>query len=97
MKNMKYQNRAREPGFIEERLMGLLASMLFSVPTAAILWLYINASLLSWDLFLGSSLFWGCMVFFMAVALFFPAMFPSMLGAIWRAIIYMQSWRRWWI
>ncbi len=78
--------------------MGLLASMLFSIPTAVFLWLWVNQQLaiyVHWDAFLSSAVLWYTILGFMAFALLFPNIFPSIMGGIWRFILGIQKWWGW--
>lgn len=89
------RNRAQsEP--IESRLIGLFASLFFSVPTAALIWFAVNKELAYWGAgFLGSSYLIGCIGIFALLAFLFPTLFPSILGAIWRGIVSVGRWWGW--
>lgn len=82
-------------GPIETRLIGLLASLFFSVPTAALIWLVVNKELAFWGGFLGSTYLVACIIVFAVMALLFPRLFPSILGGIWRGILKFERWWGW--
>lgn len=88
--------RNREQGGpIESRLIGLCASLFFSIPTAALLWLVVNRELAYWGGFLGSTYLVTCIIVFAALAVLVPRLFPSILGGIWRGIIKFERWWGW--
>jgi len=83
-------------GFLESRLIGLFASLLFSVPTAAFIWLGVNKQLALLDAgFFTSDYLVGCIVLFFVLALLFPQLFPSILGSIWRGLLKVERWWGW--
>lgn len=79
-------------GHIESRLISLLASLVFSVPTAALIWFGINKELAYWGEFLSSNYLVACIIVFAVLALLFPQLFPSILGAIWRSLLKVEGW-----
>lgn len=79
---------------LQSRMISLFVSLLFSVPTAALLWLSVNKQLALLDAgFLTSAYLLGCIVVFCVLALLFPQFFPSILGYIWRGML---KFGRWW-
>jgi hypothetical protein len=81
-----------KPGFFLSRLISMLASLFFSLPTAVILWFGLNTQLAhvsSADLFLTSKVLWLTILVFIIVSLVSPRVFNSMLAMIWRVIIYL--------
>ena len=82
-------------GPIQARVMGLLASLFFSVPTTIIVWIAINKEIAFWvssKEILGSNLFLTVLAIFVVVALVFPKLFPSMLGKMWLGLIKYEKW-----
>lgn len=79
----------------ESRLISLLASLLFSVPTAAFIWLGVNKGLAYWGGFLSSTYVLVCILVFAVLAFLFPRLFPAILGAVWRGILGVQRWWGW--
>jgi len=68
---------------------------LFAVPTAALLWFATNKRLAVWGpkgAFFGTNGFWVVLGFFAFVSFFFPKLFPSLLGKIWRGFIKFENW-----
>ena len=89
------RNRSQD-GFLGSRLIGLFASLFFSVPTAALIWFGVNKQLAYFDArFFGSSYLVGCIVVFSVIALLLPQLFPSILGGIWRSILKVERWWGW--
>lgn len=83
-------------GPIESRLISLFASLFFSVPTAAFVWIWVNLELARyWDGFLSSSYLVTCIIVFAVLALLLPQLFPSILGGIWRGIAKAWGWLGW--
>jgi len=79
---------------ILDRLLAMLASLFFSIPTALMIWLSINRELAWWwDAFLDSFYLWGSIVIFALLAFVAPRLFPSVLGFIWNT--FMKLWH-WW-
>ncbi len=86
--------RNRE-GPLQSFIMGQLAAAIFSVPTAGLLWLLTNKHLAIWaagDVFWGAKGFWIVVGVFAFVSVFFPRLFPSLLGFVWRSIIRVEQW-----
>lgn len=78
---------------LQSRMISLFVSLLFSVPTAALLWLSVNKQLALLDAgFLTSAYLLGCIVVFCILALLFPQFFPSILGYIWRGMLKVGRW-----
>lgn len=77
-------------GPIESRLISLFASLFFSVPTAALIWLGVNKELAFWGGFLSSTYLIACIIIFAVLALLLPQLFPSILGSIWRGIVRVE-------
>ncbi len=89
------RNRSQR-GSLESRLIGLFASLIFSVPTAALIWFGVNKQLAYfYDGFLSSSYLVVCIIVFALIALLFPQLFPSILGGIWRGILKVERWWGW--
>ncbi|MEW5754760.1 MAG: hypothetical protein AB1810_00500 [Pseudomonadota bacterium] len=83
---MNYAKKNSET--LEARLMGVLASLLFSIPTCVLLWLMINVELISFDTVIGLQ---GVLILigaFAMLAFVLPNLFPSLLGRLWRAMLY---------
>ena len=78
------------------RLIGLFASLFFSVPTAAFVWLGINKQLAYFDAgFFSSTYLVACILVFAVIALLLPQLFPSILGRVWRGILKIERWWGW--
>jgi hypothetical protein len=75
-----------DEGFLEARLYGPFASLIFSVPTAFIIWMWANIELASFGGFIGSYYLVASIGIFSIIALLFPRLFPSILGFIWHAM-----------
>ena len=82
-------------GPIESRLISLVVSLFFSIPTAALLWLVVNQRLFSWGGFLKSDYLVACIIVFAVMAFVFPQLFSSILGGIWRCIFFILRWFGW--
>ena len=80
-----------------DRLISVLVSLIFTVPTVSLVWFGLGKQLALLGNGSGLSLntFLGAMVILSVVAFVFPAVFPSILGAIWRAIIKVQKLWQW--
>ena len=76
-----------DEGFFEARLFGLFASLIFSVPTAFIIWMWTNIEIFHFGGFVGSNYLVASIVVFSVIALLFPKLFPSMLGSIWNVMV----------
>ena len=87
--------RPVSPPSLETRLVGVFASLFFSVPTAALIWLGVNKELALWGSFLDSSYLVATVILFALIALLSPLLFPSLLGAIWRWVLKVQQWWGW--
>ena len=86
-------NNRNQGGPIESRLISLFASLFFSIPTAAFVWLWVNLELaVYWDGFLSSRYLVTCIIVFAVLALLLPKLFPSILGGIWRGIGKIWNW-----
>lgn len=72
-----------------DRLAAFVASMLFAVPTAFLVWLVANAHFVQVGGFLSSAWLWGAVVVFGVASLMAPNAFPSLLGAIWRFLYWL--------
>ena len=78
------------------RLTGLLASLFFSIPIAAFIWLGVNKQLAYFDAgFFSSDYLIGCVILFAIIAFLLPQLFPAILGAIWRGILKIERWWGW--
>ncbi|MBU2875040.1 hypothetical protein [Marinobacter salexigens] len=89
------RNRGQD-GPIEIRLISLFASLFFSVPTAAFVWLWVNLELaVYWDGFLSSRYLIFSILGFAVLALLLPRLFPSILGSVWRGIAKVWHWWGW--
>lgn len=84
-----------ESGPIESRLISLFASLFFSVPTAALIWLGVNKELSYSGGFLGSNYLIACIIVFAVMALLLPRLFPSILGGIWQGMLTIERWWGW--
>ncbi|WP_228151152.1 hypothetical protein [Tamilnaduibacter salinus] len=80
---------------MESRLTSLFASLFFSVPTAALIWLGVNKELAFWGGFLSSHYLLGSILIFAAIAFVLPRLFPSILGAVWRGVLRIERWWGW--
>lgn len=89
------RRRNKQEGPVTRFLMGQLAALFFSVPTAVFLWLFTNRELALWgngNLFLNTLGFWMIVGFFVLISAIFPKLFPSILSKIWRGIIRFDQW-----
>lgn len=77
------------------RFMSVLSSLVFSVPTAMLIWLGVNVEAARWGAFLGASYLWVSIGIFALIAFVAPAFFPSMMGAIWRGCLKLWHWWGW--
>ncbi len=96
---MKRRNRRikeSKEGPIKAWFMGLLAAMVFAFPTAILIWLLTNRKLALYgpsNAYINGTGFWLIIGFFAFTATFFPRLYPSILGKIWRFIInYERNW-----
>ncbi|MBN3564300.1 hypothetical protein [Aliamphritea spongicola] len=93
----------REEGPVIGFIMNLFASVVFSVPTALLLWFGLNRDwalenpdATAGGLYLTGSGFWillGALVF---VGVCFPRLFPGLMGYCWRKIIRLGRWVTHW-
>ncbi len=77
-----------------DRLMSLLAAMVFAIPTAVFLWFFLNsqfAFISNGESFLRSSVLWAVLAFFTVIAVLFENFFPKLLFFIWRLIVKIGS------
>lgn len=95
MVRKRMANNDSQAGPIEARVIGLLASLIFSIPTAVLLWVGVNKELAHWGGFLGSSYLLGCMVAFAVLALLLPRLFPAILGGVWRWMMKIERYWGW--
>lgn len=85
--------RQAEAYSLLDRLLAMLASLFFSIPTALIIWLCINWELtLWWDGFLDSFYLWGSILLFALLAFTAPRLFPTILGGVWNTFIKLWNW-----
>lgn len=83
-------------GPVESRLIALCASLVFSIPTAVLIWLWTNMELARyWGSFLSSDYLIACIIIFAVLALLLPRLFPSILGSIWRGMLRVWDWWGW--
>lgn len=78
--------------------MGLLASLVLSVPTFFYIWVGVNKNLAlvsPTDTYINSAYLWGAILIFSAIALIWPNTFISIIGSIWRQILKVQKWWGW--
>jgi hypothetical protein len=68
---------------MKDRLISVAASLVFSVPTAVVIWLIVNAHLAYAGDFLGSAYLWASIVIFAIAAFVAPDTFPEILEKIW--------------
>jgi hypothetical protein len=77
-----------------DRLIAVLAAMVFAVPTAFFVWFFLNnqiALLGTASGFFGSSVLWAVLGVFIVIAVLFESFFPKLLFFIWRLIIKIGS------
>ncbi len=77
-----------------DRLISVLAAMIFAVPTAFFLWFFLNnhlAYISSGSSFIGSSVLWAVLAFFTVISVLFEDVFPKLLFFIWRLIVKIGS------
>jgi len=95
---MGYQRRGsskKTANPIAERVIGLIVSLVFAVPTAILIWFATNKNLAllgSSNTLLGSDGFWLILGVFALVAVILPNFFPSLLGKIWHTFIKIENW-----
>lgn len=87
---MKYTRATPQALSLGDRLLSVLVSLFFSVPTAILLWVLANVELALYWWSDGPGLTW----LFVLVAVFgvsafiMPRLFPSILSTIWQGIIW---------
>ncbi|WP_271272093.1 hypothetical protein [Aliamphritea hakodatensis] len=96
---------SREEGPVIGFIMNLFASVMFSVPTAILLWFGLNTV---WaketvgypsaqnELFLSSSSFWILLGALICIGICFPRFFPGIMGFCWRQIMRLGHWINHW-
>lgn len=77
------------------RLMAMLFSLFVSVPTAALIWLWVNRELAFWGGFVGSRYLLLSVVVFAVIAFIAPRLFPALLGRIWHGMLSVNRWWGW--
>jgi len=92
---MKRSREVNPDHSISGRLMGVLSSLCFSLPTAMLIWLAVNVQAASWGGFLSASYLWVSIAVFALIAFVAPSLFPSLLGTIWRGFIKLWNWWGW--
>lgn len=92
---MQGKRRKRAEPVGESRLMSMIASLFFSVPTAFLLWLAVNINLAFWGGFIGTPYLWGTIGVFALLAFAMPTLFPSLLGRIWQGMVNFSRWWGW--
>lgn len=78
--------------FIRDALTGVLASLVFSVPTAILIWLLVNSELVGWHRFLTTDYLLLMVAGFAVLALILPDLFPALMAKVWRWLV---QWLRW--
>lgn len=68
---------------MKDRLISVAASLVFSVPTAAVVWLIVNIHLAYVGDFLGSGYLWTTIAIFAIAAFVAPDTFPEILEKVW--------------
>lgn len=71
------------------RLMAALFSLFVSVPTAALIWFWVNRELSYWGGFVGSQYLLISVAVCAVIAFVAPRFFPILIGKVWHAM-------RWW-
>lgn len=90
---MKRKHETEET--LGSRLMAALFSLFVSVPTAALIWLWVNRELAFWGGFVSSSYLLVSVVIFALIAFAAPRLFPRLLGRIWHGMISVNRWFGW--
>lgn len=93
--NIIKRHHQKSDSVLVDFLLGQFVSFLFALPTTALIWFVSNKYLAIWgpdNAFLGGDVFWGGVVFFAFISLFFPALFPSLLGKAWQGLINAEKW-----
>ena len=79
-----------------DRLMSVLLSIVFSVPTAILVWFGLNFELtFHFDVFISSKYLWGSVVVFSIIAFVAPDLFTSIISNIWKGIMKVGRWWGW--
>jgi len=79
----------------QEFLLGQFASMIFAIPTSALIWLATNKFLAIWgpeNAFIGGLGFWLILGLFAFTSLFYPRLFPELLGKAWNGMMKFANW-----
>ena len=79
---------------MKDRLISVAASLVFSVPTAAVVWLIVNVHLAYAGDFLGSAYLWASIAIFAIAAFVAPDTFPEILEKVWHWLA--KVWFLWW-
>ena len=80
---------------VGSRLMAALFSLFVSIPTAALIWLWVNRELAFWGGFVGSRYLLWSVVLFALIAFATPRLFPTLLGKIWHGMFRVNRWWGW--
>ena len=80
---------------VGSRLMAALFSLFVSIPTAALIWLWVNRELAFWGGFVGSRYLLVSVVLFALIAFAAPRLFPTLLGKIWHGMFRVNRWWGW--
>ena len=98
---MRYKEKTllmsnKNQSFID-RIISVLVSLIFSVPTAMLAWFGINKNIAFYGDggILGVNVLWALIVASAVFAFVFPSVFPSILGAAWNGILRVQKWWGW--
>ena len=78
-----------------DRLGGAAASLLFSIPTAVLLWLVANAELGFWGGSLDTTVLLAMIAVLSVVGFVAPELFPRLIGAVWRGMLRVGRWLGW--
>lgn len=79
---------------LSERLAAAFASLYFSVPTCALLWLFLNSQLiLVYELFLPKEAFFTLIAALAFIGFSFPRSLPTVFGWLWEALLgLLEAW-----
>lgn len=94
--NNDKKNKQQESA-IKVWCMSFLAAMIFAFPTAVLIWFLGNYELAFWgteNAFIGSKGFFFIVLLFAITAIILPKLFPTILGKIWKMIVYYLKY--WW-
>jgi len=75
-----------------ERLVSVMAAVVFAVPTAFLLWVAANLEVASFGGFIESSWLWCTIAVFVLVSFFAPTVFVAVLGAVWGSMHRFAKW-----